>query len=318
MPDTTARLLQLLSLLQNGREWTGAELADRTGCNVRTIRRDMDRLRAMDYPIHARRGSAGYRLDAGSHIPPLSLDDDEAVAIVIGLRTAAARHVTGLEEAADRALTKLERLLPSRLAHRVTALESVDVSSTSVGSTVDPELITLLAGACRDQRTFRFDYTDFNGTSTRRTVEPHRLVHTGRRWYLVAYDLDRDDWRSFRVDRLHVSHPGHAGAPFIPRPIPGGDAVAFVTRGVAGRLWQHRALVRLHAPAADVADLLPPSTEALIAVDKASCLLDVGGNHPDRLAADLCSLPVDFDVIDGPEGLAAALSAIAQRLQRHL
>lgn len=316
MLESTARLLSLLSLLQGGQEWSGSELADRTGCTPRTVRRDVDRLRELGYPIHASRGTAGYRLDAGAMLPPLLFDDDEAVAIVIGLRTAAARYVTGMEEIAERALAKLERLLPSRLRHRVSALESVTVPTTSLGPTVDPDLVTLVAAACSDNRRLRFDYTDHVGTATTRLVEPHRLVHTGRRWYLVAYDVDRADWRSFRLDRVEPRGP--AGTPFTPRPIPGGDAVAFVTRGIATRLWQHQAQVRLHAPAAAVAERLPPTTASLVVVDDRTCLLDLGGDRLDRMAADLCALDVDFDVVEGPDALRTALRTMARRLQSHL
>lgn len=309
--EPTARLLRLLSLLQGGQEWPGRDLAERTGRSSRTVRRDIDRLRELGYPVHATRGSTGYRLEAGSNLPPLVFDDDEAVAIVIGLRTAAARSVTGMDETAARALAKLERLLPSRLRHQVGAFDALAVPATSVGPTVDPELVSRVVAACSDRQRLRFDYTAHDGTSSRRLVDPHRLVHTGRRWYLVAYDLTRSDWRSFRLDRLRLR--GHVGPRFEPRAIPGGDVVAFVTRGVTSRLWQHQVRARLHASAEAVAERLPRTAGALVAVGKDRCLLDLGGDRLDRLAADLCAIGVDFDVVEAPDGFNEHLAALAHR-----
>jgi predicted DNA-binding transcriptional regulator YafY len=236
--EPTGRLLRLLSLLQSGQEWSGAELATRVGCSPRTIRRDVDRLRELGYPIDAARGRAGYRLTAGSEMPPLLLDDDEIVAVVIGLRTAAARHVTGLEDSAARATAKLERLLPGRLRRRVSAFDTVSVPEPAPGPTVDPQLITTMATACQDHLRLRLTYTDYTGTTSERVVDPHRLVHTGRRWYLLAHDRRRADWRSFRLDRLVSCRS--TGGRFEPREIPGGDAAAFVIDGIVGRLRQGR------------------------------------------------------------------------------
>ncbi|HEX3649834.1 MAG TPA: WYL domain-containing protein, partial [Pseudonocardiaceae bacterium] len=233
MLETSARLLRLLSLLQSRPEWSGAELADRLGVTDRTVRRDMDKLRGLGYPVHAGTGvSGGYRLGAGAALPPLLLDDDEAVAVAIGLRTATAGAVTGIEETSVRALAKLEQVLPHRLRRRIGALQDYTVRITvDGGPTVDPDVLTALANACRDHERLRLDYRDHHDTTSRRTVEPHQLVNWGRRWYLVAWDVDRAAWRTFRVDRLTPRVP--TGPRFPPREPPGGDVVDYVTRGVA-------------------------------------------------------------------------------------
>ncbi|MEE1739078.1 transcriptional regulator [Streptomyces sp. BE147] len=223
MTDTSARLLNLLSLLQTPREWPGSELAERLDVSARTIRRDIDRLRELGYPVEASRGSVGgYRLVAGAAMPPLLLDDEEAVAIAVGLRAGAGHAIEGVDEASVRALAKLEQVLPARLRHRVSALQHATVPLTrGDGSLIDPQTLTTLASAATGQERLRFTYRKGDGTETKRQVEPYRLVSTGRRWYLVAYDLQREDWRTFRVDR--VSEPFATGARFVPRPLPGED-----------------------------------------------------------------------------------------------
>src|SRR5690348_18374346 len=204
MLETSARLLRLLSLLQARRDWTSAELAARLGVTTRTIRNDVVRLRGLGYPVDARPGVAGgYRLGAGGSRPPLLLDDEETVAVAIGLRTAANGSVAGIEEASVRALAKLQQVLPSRLRHRVSAIASSALAVPSRGPEVDPDVLTLIASACREPERLRFDYRTHSGTATRRSVEPYRLVNDRRRWYLVAWDADRDDWRTFR-DRKSV------------------------------------------------------------------------------------------------------------------
>src|SRR5687767_9354023 len=200
MWETSARLLRLLSLLQTRRDWSGAELAERLEITPRTVRRDIDRLRGLGYPVLASAGTAGYRLGAGADLPPLLLDDDEAVAVAVGLRTAAGGSVAGIKETSVRALAKLEQVLPSRLRHRVNALWTSTVPVPGDGPTVNPEVLTAIAGACRDHQRLRFDYRDHSGAGSVRTVEPHRLVCWGRRWYLLAWDTDRQEWRSFRAD----------------------------------------------------------------------------------------------------------------------
>ena len=203
MNETSSRLLQLLALLQARREWLGTELADRLEVSGRTIRRDVERLRDLGYPVQSTTGPAGgYRLAAGTAMPPLLLDDDEAIAIAVGLRTAARASVTGIEETAIRALVKLEQVLPTHLRRRVAALGSTTFAPPLAGPTVDPQHLTVIAAACRDGECLRFAYRSRDGTNSRRLVEPHTLVNRGRRWYLVAWDRDRDDWRTFRLDRL--------------------------------------------------------------------------------------------------------------------
>ncbi|URN18479.1 helix-turn-helix transcriptional regulator, partial [Streptomyces sudanensis] len=201
--DPAARLLRLLSLLHTRADWPGPELAGRLGVSTRTVRSDIGRLRGLGYPVSATPGTAGgYRLGPGARLPPLQLDDEEAVAVAIGLRTAAAQTVGGIEETSLRALAKLEQVLPARLRPRVAALAASTVPLPGNGPAVDAGLLAALAAACRDRRRLRFDYRDHAGNATVRDAEPHRLVSTGRRWYLVAWDVDRDDWRTFRVDRL--------------------------------------------------------------------------------------------------------------------
>ena len=249
MANTSARMLRLLSLLQTHRYWPGGELADRLEVSPRTLRRDVDRLRELGYPVDASRGVAGgYQLQAGAAVPPLLLDDDEAVAIAVGLRTAAAGAVAGFEETSVRALAKVIQLLPPRLRRRIDALQAV--TSPGVfggGPTLDASSLTTIAMACRGEERLRFGYTPREGESSSRYVEPHRLVSLGRRWYLIAWDLDRGDWRSFRVDRL--SEPALTGARFRPREIPGGDPVAWLRSRLATIPSKYDVSVRIEAPA---------------------------------------------------------------------
>ena len=210
----------MLSLLQARRDWPGAELADRLGVSRRTIRRDVDRLRGLGYPVESLTGPAGgYRLRAGTAMPPLLLDEEEAIAIAVGLRTAAQASVAGIEETSVRALVKLEQVLPAHLRRRVSALGGATATLPGGGPTVDPQCLTTIASACRDHERLRFAYRSRDGEATRRLVEPHSLVNLGRRWYLVAWDRNREDWRTFRVDRL--ASPAPAGGRFEPRGLPG-------------------------------------------------------------------------------------------------
>lgn len=312
MLETSARLLRLLSLLQSRRDWSGAALADRLDVTTRTVRNDVDRLRSLGYHIESRTGSTGgYRLGAGAAMPPLLLDDEEAVAVAVGLRAAAAGSVTGLEDPALRALIKLEQTLPPRLRRRVDALRSATVSAAGGGPTVDAGLLTALASATRDHERIAFDYKD-----RRRTAEPHRLVYTGRRWYLLAWDVDRADWRTFRAD-LVVLRPdpsGRAGPRFAPRDPPGGDAVAHVLRGVASAAWRVPARIRLHAPIAAVTARLPSTAGLLTATGDATCELETGADKLTDLAGFLGSLGFAFTVLDPPE-LRDLLRDLAARFQ---
>src|SRR5215207_5494452 len=204
MANTSSRTLRLLSLLQTRRYWPGGTLADRLGVSVRTLRRDIDRLRELGYPVDAHRGvDGGYQLAAGAALPPLVVDDDEAVALAIGLRAAAQASVAGVEEASIRALTKVVQVMPPRLRRQVDALRSATESAVwGGGPTVDAGVLAAVAQACRDEERLRFTYIPQRGDPSNRHAEPHRVVSLGRRWYLVAFDLHRQDWRSFRVDRL--------------------------------------------------------------------------------------------------------------------
>ncbi|MDT9692587.1 YafY family protein [Streptomyces sp. P9(2023)] len=257
MTDTPARLLNLLSLLQTPREWPGSELAERLSVSARTIRRDIDRLRELGYPVEATKGAVGgYRLVAGTAMPPLLLDDEEAVAIAVGLRAGAGHAIEGVEEASVRALAKLEQVLPSRLRHRVSTLQNATIPLTrGDGATVAPSTLTALAGAVTALERLRFGYRAGDGTESRRQVEPYRLVSTGRRWYLVAYDLEREDWRTFRVDR--VSDPFPTGARFTPRELPAGGAAEFMNRSMARAQTELDLDVTFEAPADFVAARLP-------------------------------------------------------------
>jgi predicted DNA-binding transcriptional regulator YafY len=311
--STSARLLRLLSLLQARRDWSGPELADRLGVTTRTVRNDVQRLRALGYPVHATPGVAGgYRLGAGAALPPLLLDDDEAVAIAVGLRTAAGGTVTGIQETSVRALAKLEQVLPSRLRHQVNALQTATVEIPAPGPTVDPAVLTAIAGACRDHQRLRFDYRDHDGSASLRTVEPHRLVHERGRWYLVAWDVDRQDWRTFRADRIAPRTP--TGPRFTPREPPGGDLATYLLRGVGAATWRYRARVRVHAPATAVAARVPPAV-LVEAVDDRSCIVSAGSDTPHMLALYLGMLDADFEVEDPPE-LVERLLKLADRYRR--
>src|SRR6478735_6204419 len=274
--DASARLLRLLSLLQTPRDWTGAELADRLEVTTRTVRNDIERLRALGYPVHATRGSiGGYRLEAGATLPPLLLEDEEAVAVAIGLRTATGGAVTGMEETSLRALAKLEQVLPPRLRSRVSAIQAATLLVRGrTGPTVDPAVLTELARVCRDHRALRFDYSDRKGAASQRRVEPERVVNWGQRWYLVAWDTDRTDWRTFRVDRFV---PGMSAGPRVtPRPLSDAEVVALVSRGVPPTARRYQARVTVHAPVAAMADRVGPWIGTLTAMDEGACYLDAG------------------------------------------
>ena len=248
MLETSARLLRLLSLFQAQRYWSGAELSERLEVTARTLRRDVDRLRSLGYPVNSTSGAAGgYQLGSGATLPPLLLDDDEAVAVAVGLRTAASGTVTGIEEASLRALSKLEQVLPERLRKRVAALHAFILPLANAGPTVDARMLSVIAGACRDCEKLRFGYRSRDGEATVREVEPHRLVHTGRRWYLAAWDVSRDNWRTFRIDRIEPKIS--TGSRFTPRKPPEGDFAAYVARSVFYAPHPHQARIVLRASA---------------------------------------------------------------------
>jgi predicted DNA-binding transcriptional regulator YafY len=311
---TSGRLLRLLSLLQARRDWTSGELAERLAVSTRTIRNDVARLRELGYPLEARPGVAGgYRLGSEGSLPPLLLDDDEAVAVAVGLRTVASGSLAGIEETSLRAMAKLHQVLPSRLRHRVAAVESATVPVPFRGPRLDPDLLTTVSLACRDHERLRFDYRAHAGGTTRRTVEPYRVVNERQRWYLFAWDVDKTDWRTFRIDRMTPKSP--TGPRFAPRPLPSdADIAAHVSRGVAQAPWRFRATVVVHAPADHVRRRMPVPVR-VTALGKSRCRFEPGSDSPDVLALYLGFLEADFEVVDAPE-LVAALRRVAERYAR--
>lgn len=298
MFETSARLLRLLSLLQSRADWTGHELAERLQVTARTVRRDVDRLRDLGYPVEATPGRAGgYRLGIGAALPPLLLDDTEAVAVAVGLRLAAASTVRELDEAADAALAKLDRVLPSRLRRRVDALTTSTVSLTGSTPMVAPDDLMLLAQACRDRERVHFRYTDGGGRDSERTVEPHRLVHTGRRWYLVARDTRRDGWRMFRLDRIGAAR--RTGQTFVTTDEP--DVAALISHGLAVAPYRWKARIRIDAPAEEVARRVPPSAGSIEAIDERTSILVSGSDHLDAIIGHLVLLGLPFEALEPPE-----------------
>jgi predicted DNA-binding transcriptional regulator YafY len=314
--DTPARLLQLLSLLQTPREWPGGELAERLGVSRRTVRRDIDRLRELGYPVQATKGAdGGYRLVAGKAMPPLVLDDEEAVAIAVGLRAGAGHAVEGVEEASVRALTKLEQVLPARLRHRVSTLQAATTLLTSGdGASIAPETLTVMASTVAGRERLRFAYRDKDGSASRRLTEPHRLVSTGRRWYLVAYDLDRDDWRTFRVDR--VSDPFATGVRFAPRELPEGSAAEYLRRSIHRRQDTYAFTVRFTEPAETVAARVPEWIGVPEPDGEDACVLRGTSNAPmESLATRLAMVGCEFTVRE-PGELVDCVRELGARLMR--
>ncbi|WP_141580830.1 YafY family protein [Actinomadura sp. WMMA1423] len=315
MMRTSVRLLRLLSLLQARRDWSGPELAERLAVTTRTVRNDIERLRELGYPVEAAPGvGGGYRLGAAAVLPPLLFDDDEAVAVAIGLRTAASGAVSGIEESSVRALAKLERLLPSRLRHRVAALASTTVALPGSEPPVDAAVLTAIAAACRDHERLRFDYRTHGGAAGPRVVEPHRLAASGRRWYLLAWDLERDDWRTFRADRVVPRPPN--GPRFTPRDMPDEDVAARISSGLARAMWAYRARVVVNAPAAEIAARVPAGIIVEPAGD-GTCVMEAGSDDPAMLTVYLGMLDADFriDETANPE-LADHLRTLAARYAR--
>jgi predicted DNA-binding transcriptional regulator YafY len=314
MGETSSRLLELLSLLQGRRDWPGGELAGRLEVSGRTIRRDVERLRRIGYPVESLTGPAGgYRLRAGSAMPPLLFDDEEAIAIAVGLRTAARASVTGIDEAAVRALVKLEQVLPAHLRRRVGALGSATFTLPMVGPTVDPQHLTVIAAACRDSECLRFGYRARDRTESRREVEPHSLVNRGRRWYLLAWDRRRDDWRTFRIDRL--TKPASTGVRFTQRELPSKDAARYVEQSIAGAPNRFEALVTLHAAAEEITSRVPAPWGTIEPIDARTCRYKTGDDELRWLALRIAMLGVDFEVHEPPE-LIGHLRELGLRLTR--
>ncbi|MCX4984516.1 YafY family protein [Streptomyces sp. NBC_00572] len=312
MANTSSRTLRLLSLLQTHRHWPGPELCGRLGISERTLRRDIDRLRELGYPVGAARGTdGGYQLAPGAVLPPLLLDDEEAVALAVGIGDAAQSGIAGIEDASLRALTKVVRVLPPRLRARVDALRAMTVSASAAGPAVAAGVLTAVAQACRDEERLRFGYTARGSAATEREVEPHRVVALGGRWYLVAYDLDRHDWRSFRLDRL--TGPTATGARFLSRPLPAGDAAAFV-REASGAPAPYTVEVLVHAPSARVRRTVG-RWGTVEPVDRDSCRLTMTSTSLDWPTQALGNVGAEFEVL-GPPEFAAHLREWGARFLR--
>jgi predicted DNA-binding transcriptional regulator YafY len=310
MESSSARLLALLSLLQSQPRWSAPELAERLGVTTRTVRRDVTRLRDLGYPVSGGPGrDGGYELGAGGTLPPLLLTDDESVAVAVGLRAAASGAVAGYEQAAVAAMAKLQQVLPARLRERVLALnDAVVLVRPGPGPTADPEVLLTVAQGCRRSERLRFSYQDGDGHLTERRVEPHGLVSTERRWYLVARDLDRQDWRTFRVDR--ITAPALTGHRFVAAG--GVDAAAMVVEGLASVPYRWQAEVRLSADRRTAEAEIPRTVGMVDEVDGAT-VLRIGANDLDWLALYVAGLPFDAEVLHPPE-LRAALRRLARRL----
>ncbi|RJK96162.1 YafY family transcriptional regulator [Vallicoccus soli] len=301
-------MLQLLSLLQTHRYWPGTELADRLEVSPRTLRRDVDRLRGLGYPVRSERGSGGgYQLQAGAALPPLLLDDEEAVAIAVGLATAAGGSVAGIEESAVRALAKVVQVMPPRLRRRADALRSATSTLVPSGPTVDAAALTALAQACRDAERVRFAYEPRGRPAAARHVEPHRLVALGRRWYLLAWDVERHDWRSFRVDRLRDPLP--TGARFRPREVPGGDPAAFVRASFDALPTRYDVRVLVRAPGDEVRRAVSRWGQ-VEDVDAGSCRVRMGVDDLQWPLMLLAGVGAPFTV-EGPDELTALVGRTA-------
>ncbi|GAB2908530.1 helix-turn-helix transcriptional regulator [Streptomyces mayteni] len=307
---TTERVLRLLALLQRRASWTATELAAELGVTDRSVRRDVERLRALGYPVRAAPGvGGGYQLGAGTRLPPLLLDDEEAIATAVSLRLASGGTVAGAAEAALRALAKLDQVMPPRLRAEVRAVHAATDTMVGAGIEIDAEVLVTLARACRDAVRVRFGYADRRGGQRERTVEPVRMVTTGRRWYLMAWDVDRADWRTFRLDRM-----GEVTATtwrFRPREHP--DPVAYVRRAVTEAPYRHVVRVRLHAPAERVRDMVPPGVGRVEDEGDGWCLLTAGGDDLEWVVGRVAMLGLEAELVDPPE-LRTAARRLAARL----
>ncbi|MDV3222717.1 helix-turn-helix transcriptional regulator [Intrasporangium sp.] len=308
MSNPSARLLALLTVLQSRRHWTGAELVERLGVSPRTIRYDVEKLRALGYQVHGTTGvGGGYELRPGSMLPPLLLGDDEAVAIALGLRLATG-HASQLGEQAATALVKLEQVLPARLRGRVNALRTYTAAVPPSDSSVDPDLVLFLTTAARDHQRVRFDYSARDGSVTRRDVEPHRLLQLGRHWYLVAFDPQRNAWRHFRLDRVEIRRP--AGARFAPRPAPDPQALL---DSIDAHYQRHRAVVLVFAPA-DVVSARLPAVVPVEPVDEDRCRVHASGESAHHLAVNLLLLDRDFLIETASPDVRRALQLLGKRV----
>ncbi|WP_413232570.1 helix-turn-helix transcriptional regulator [Mycolicibacterium sp. 120266] len=310
---STARVLQLLGLLQSRRVWTSEELAERLEVTTRSVRRDIERLRDLGYPVHASKGhGGGYQLGAGAALPPLLLDPDEAVAMAVCLRLAAGGSVAGVGESALRALSKLDQVMPARLRSQVAAVHDSTVTLTSATQdAVDPDVLMTLARASRDHEHVSCGYVDIRGNATQRRLEPYQLVTTGRRWYLLGYDRDRADWRSLRLDRM--SDVRALGSTFVPRDAP--DAADYVRRAITSSPYRYVARVRYRASQDVVAQTFSAASVQIEPDGPDACIVTTGADDPDRMVLYLAMPGCEFEVLDPPE-VARAVGAAAERLRR--
>jgi predicted DNA-binding transcriptional regulator YafY len=305
-------MLELLSLLQTHRYWPGADLAARLEVSERTLRRDIDRIRDLGYAVDAVRGVAGgYQLRAGGSLPPLLLTDEEAVAIAVGLRTAASGAVQGMEETAVQSLTKVLALMPPRLRRQMDALADQTVPAPMRGPTIDARVLTTLAQGCRDDEVLEFDYTARESAPERRQVEPHRLVSLGQRWYLVAYDRRREDWRSFRVDRMDDATL--TGRRFAGHELPAADALEFVRAGFQQIARRYDVRVLIRAPK-DVVATVTGRWAQLSEVDGGT-LMEMPTDDLFWPLAVLATLDADFEV-EGPDELRDQVASVSRRFAR--
>ena len=312
MLTASSRLLRLISLLQSRRYWSGQELSERLEIDRRTLRRDVERLRELGYPVQASAGvGGGYQMGAGAELPPMLLDDEEAVAVAVSLRAAAA-SVAGIEETTMRLLAKMDQLLPARLRRRASALHAVTISLRSGEPLADAEMLTATAAACRDQECLQFGYRDRGGRMTQRRVEPMRLANSGRRWYLVAWDLQREDWRTFRSDRM--SAPLVTGPRFVPR-TPPMDLAEYVRRAISHAPFEYQLRIRLRGPVHEVSRKLPTWAGVLEAESDDSCILATGADCLEALAAQLL-FAGEFEVVDTPAFMPELRGVVARLGQR--
>lgn len=307
---TTERVLRLLGLLQRRPSWTAAEVAAQLGVTDRSVRRDVERLRALGYPVRATAGvGGGYQLGAGSRIPPLLLDDEEAVAVGLSLRLSAGGTVAGAEEAALSALAKLDRMMPPRLSAEVRALHSAVGALVGPSERISADILLMLAQACAGAVRVRFQYAGRGGERSRRTVEPVRMITTGQRWYLMAYDVDRQDWRTFRLDRMHQVET--TTWRFRPREHP--DPARYVQDSVTAAPYRYVARVRLRASAEEVAALIPPQVGRVEEEQDGWCLLIAGADDLEWLAMHVVRLGHEAQILE-PTELKEAAARLSQRL----
>ncbi|MFI5866359.1 helix-turn-helix transcriptional regulator [Streptomyces sp. NPDC051546] len=310
--DLPARMLRLLSLLQTRREWSGGELAGRLGVTTRTVRRDIDRLRELDYPVEGTTGRAGgYRLAAGAAMPPLIFDDEEATATAVALRTAAGQ-LTGMEETTLRALAKLEQVLPARLRAQVAALQqsTATIEWERRVPRADPATLAALAAACRDREIVTFAYTTRTGHDAGRRVDPHHLVASGGLWYLLAHDRDRQDWRVFRLDRIaDLTAARHR---YAPRPVPGGDPAVYVAGKIASAPVRYRAIATVREPADEVRRRTRNLATRIQSDGPGRCTVDCSGDYLPGIVQILTGLDADY-TLDADDAVRDHLRATARR-----